>query len=61
MDKDHKYKLIKIKDITGEMYEFEQSELQEGPWHVVVIQPYYLGTVTHTFERKNIIFLSTIW
>lgn len=50
-----KYKWIKIKDVLGEKYEFEDCEMSEAFGKVVVYFQAPLGVVKKEFVRKNLI------
>ena len=50
-----KYKWIKLKDILGEKYEFEDCEVSEAFGKVIVYFQAPLGVVKKEFLRRNLI------
>lgn len=50
-----KYRWIRIKDITGEVFEFEDADLNELPGRLIIFFPAPLGTVRKDFYKRNLI------
>ena len=55
-----KKRFVKIKDVTGETYEFENCDMYTFIGKVVVYQPVPLGTLQKSFYKKNIIFIEVL-
>ena len=50
-----KFLWIKLKDICGETYEFEDCEVKEGPFAITVYYIAPIGTVRKMFFKRNIV------
>lgn len=46
---------IKLKDITGETYEYEDCEMKEGPFSIIIFFVAPIGTVRKQFFKKNLV------
>ena len=46
---------IKLKDICGDTFEFENCDVKEGPFAITVYFVAPLGTVKKVFLKKNLI------
>ena len=55
MSRKEKYIWIKLKDICGETYEFEDCEVKDGPFAITVYFVAPLGTVEKVFLKRNLV------
>lgn len=55
-----KKRYVKIKDVTGETYEFENCDVDIFIGKVVVYHPVPLGMLQKNFYKKNIIFIEIL-
>ena len=52
-----KYKYIKIKDICGETYEYENCTISKCLGRIFISYPVPLGVINKTFIERNTIFI----
>ena len=55
-----KYKWIRIRDIRGEEYEFEDSEFKTTPLTYIIFFKAPLGIVEACFTRSNVISIEVL-
>lgn len=54
------YRYVKIKDVTGETYEFEDCEAKEGLFSLIIFSKVPIGVMKQVFYKDNIIFASML-
>ena len=50
-----KYRWIKIKDVLGEIYEFEECNVSERPGTIIIFFVAPIGIVKKQFVKKNLV------
>lgn len=52
-----RFKYVKVKDVTGETFEYENCEVARYFNELHITYPVPLGTIKKVFNMKNIIFV----